>query len=154
MRAIVGVQMVRERHGQSAWASLQEPASLRHRVGYMTQLASIYEDLSVRQNLRYFARIQGAPKSDVDRVIERTDLGEAGRSIGQHALRRSGESCVVGGRDARVARVFVLDEPTVGLDPVLRSDLWDIFRRLADEGRRCWFRVMSWMRRLGVTGCF
>ncbi len=133
MRAIVGVQVVKSGTvsvmGQPAGA-----ASLRHRVGYMTQLASIYEDLSVRQNLRYFARIQGAPKSDVDRVIDRTDLGgqadQLARTLsGGQANRVSLAAAMLGSPD-----VLVLDEPTVGLDPVLRSDLWNIFRRLADEG--------------------
>lgn len=132
MRAIVGVQVVKSGTvsvmGQPAGA-----ASLRHRVGYMTQLASIYEDLSVRQNLRYFARIQGAPKSDVDRVIDRTDLGgqadQLARTLsGGQANRVSLAAAMLGSPD-----VLVLDEPTVGLDPVLRSDLWNIFRRLADE---------------------
>ena len=132
MRAIVGVQVVR---GGSVTV-LGEPAgsaSLRHRVGYMTQLASIYDDHSVRANLRYFARIQGAPIADVDRVIERTDLGRQADQIartlsGGQANRVSLAAAMLGSPE-----VLVLDEPTVGLDPVLRSDLWDIFRRIADE---------------------
>ncbi len=133
MRAIVGVQAVKG----GTVSVLGQPAgtaSLRHRVGYMTQLASIYEDLSVRQNLRYFARGQGAPKSDVDRVIDRTDLGgqadQLARTLsGGQANRVSLAAAMLGSPD-----VLVLDEPTVGLDPVLRSDLWNIFRSLADEG--------------------
>ncbi|MDN6302784.1 MAG: ABC transporter ATP-binding protein [Brachybacterium sp.] len=133
MRAIVGVQIVRE----GRVSVLGEPAgsaSLRRRVGYMTQLASIYDDLSVRQNLRYFARVQGAPKSDVERVIERTDLGgqadQLARTLsGGQANRVSLAAAMLGSPE-----VLVLDEPTVGLDPVLRSELWGLFRGLADEG--------------------
>ncbi|WP_166820906.1 ABC transporter ATP-binding protein [Brevibacterium limosum] len=133
MRAVVGVQIVAGgrvqvlgRHARSA--------DLRHRVGYMTQSASIYEDLSVRANLRYFARVQGAPKTDVDRVLERTDLiGQAdqlARTLsGGQANRVSLAAAMLGSPD-----LLVLDEPTVGLDPVLRTDLWDLFRGLAEEG--------------------
>lgn len=133
MRAIVGVQIVREGR-VSVLGAPAGSAPLRRRVGYMTQLASIYDDLSVRANLRYFARVQGAPKADVDRVIERTDLGgqadQLARTLsGGQANRVSLAAAMLGS-----PKVLVLDEPTVGLDPVLRSDLWDIFRGLADEG--------------------
>ncbi|MEY9257429.1 ABC-2 type transport system ATP-binding protein [Brevibacterium epidermidis] len=133
MRAIVGVQIVAGGRVQV----LGRPAGsadLRHRVGYMTQSASIYEDLSVRANLRYFARVQGAPKADVDRVLERTDLtGQAdqlARTLsGGQANRVSLAAAMLGSPD-----LLVLDEPTVGLDPVLRADLWDLFRVLAEAG--------------------
>lgn len=133
MRAIVGVQIVADGKVQV----LGRPAGsaqLRHRVGYMTQSASIYDDLSVRANLRYFARVQGALKSDVDRVLERTDLsGQAdqlARTLsGGQANRVSLAAAMLGNPE-----LLVLDEPTVGLDPVLRSDLWDLFRGLAEEG--------------------
>ena len=91
---------------------------LRRRVAYVTQQASVYDDLTVRQNLRYFARILGAATSDVDRAIERTE-GLAGLPVGR----------LSGGQRGRVSlaaallgepEVLVLDEPTVGLDPVLR----------------------------------
>lgn len=133
MRAIVGVQIIRggtvtvlgERAGS---------ASLRHRVGYMTQQASIYDDLTVRQNLRYFTRVQGAPASDIDRVIERTDLtaqsDQLARTLsGGQANRVSLAAAMLGSPD-----LLVLDEPTVGLDPVLRADLWAIFRRITNDG--------------------
>ncbi|MCF2572363.1 ABC transporter ATP-binding protein [Brevibacterium sp. UCMA 11754] len=133
LRAVVGVQILAggsvNVFGQSAGS-----ASLRHRVGYMTQQASIYDDLSVRQNLRYFARVQGAPRSDVERVIDCTDLSEQAdrlaRSLsGGQASRVSLAAAMLGSPD-----LLVLDEPTVGLDPVLRGDLWAIFRRLAEDG--------------------
>jgi ABC-2 type transport system ATP-binding protein len=133
MRAIVGVQIVRsgrvEVLGRSAGAQ-----SLRRQVGYMTQAPSVYRDLTTRENLRYYARVLGAPAARIDEVIEVVDLG-------RHAERVV--SSLSGGEQARVSlatallakpRLLVLDEPTVGLDPLLRRDLWSTFRTLADEG--------------------
>ncbi|MGL4177467.1 MAG: ABC transporter ATP-binding protein, partial [Dermatophilaceae bacterium] len=108
--------------------------SLRHRVGYVTQDPSVYADLTVRENFSYFARVLGAPTSDVDRVVEQVGLGD---HVGARVGRLSG------GQESRVSlgaallgspEVLVLDEPTVGLDPVLRRDLWGVFHDLADAG--------------------
>lgn len=133
MRAIVGVQRVRS----GRVAVLGAPAgtaSLRHRVGYVTQAASVYDDLTVRQNLRYFARMLGVPRGDVDRVVDATDLGPhtgalAGTLSGGQRSRVSLAAALLGSPE-----LLVLDEPTVGLDPVLRVELWSLFRRLADSG--------------------
>ena len=133
MRAIVGVQTV----AGGTVTVLGEPAgsaALRHRVGYVTQASSVYDDLTVRQNLRYFARVLGAPGADVDRVLAETDLAShadalAGSLSGGQSSRASLAAALLGSPE-----LLVLDEPTVGLDPVLRVDLWALFRRLADSG--------------------
>ena len=133
MRAIIGVQVV-----QSGTVTvLGRPAGssdLRRRVGYVTQEASVYDDLTVRQNLRYFASVLGAPRSDIDRVLAATDLiGQAvslvGALSGGQRSRVSLATALLGSPD-----LLVLDEPTVGLDPVLRVELWTLFHRLADAG--------------------
>jgi ABC-2 type transport system ATP-binding protein len=107
---------------------------LRSRVGYLTQAVSVYDDLTVTENLRYFATVVGAPRSDVARVLADVDLADRGDS-------RVGE--LSGGQRSRVSlavallgrpELLVLDEPTVGLDPVLRRDLWQLFRSLAAGG--------------------
>jgi ABC-2 type transport system ATP-binding protein len=134
IRAIVGVQLV----ASGRVLVLGEPAgspSLRPRVGYMTQAPSVYADLSVLENLRYFARISGVDRRRADEAMDVVDLGDlAGRVVGR----------LSGGQRARVSlasallndpEVLVLDEPTVGLDPVLRRDLWDTFHALAGRGR-------------------
>jgi ABC-2 type transport system ATP-binding protein len=134
IRSIVGVQRI----SSGRVTVLGEPAgsaSLRPVVGYVTQAPSVYGDLSVRENLRYFARIVGVPRTRVNEVIETVALGGlAGRVVGR----------LSGGQRARVSlasallnnpEVLVLDEPTVGLDPVLRRDLWDMFHALASRGR-------------------
>ena len=133
MRSIVGVQRVVS-GTVSVLGAPAGTAALRRRVGYVTQAASVYDDLTVRQNLRYFARVLGAPASDVDRVVEATDLGAhtealAGSLSGGQRSRVSLAAALLGSPE-----LLVLDEPTVGLDPVLRVELWSLFRRLADRG--------------------
>ncbi len=133
MRAIVGVQIV-EAGEVSVLGSPAGLPALRHRVAYVTQEPSVYGDLTVRENLRYFARILDAPG---ERVAE---------AIGTVALTGHGDQVVrtlSGGELSRVSlatallgrpEVLVLDEPTVGLDPVLRRDLWATFHELANAG--------------------
>lgn len=109
-------------------------AGLRRRVGYATQAASTYADLTVRQNLRYFAALTGAPPGAVDEVISTVGLTDradqrVGRLSGGQAGRVSLAEALIGRPD-----LLVLDEPTVGLDPVLRRDLWALFRELRDGG--------------------
>lgn len=133
MRCIVGVQVVKSGNvvvlGEQAGT-----ASLRRQVGYMTQAPSVYEDLSVRENARYFATLYGLGRVEAERVIEDVGLGEAAGQLvrtlsgGQRA--RASLACALIGRP----RVLVLDEPTVGQDPVLRDELWRRFHALADEG--------------------
>ena len=117
---------------------LGEPAgspSLRSRVAYVTQAPSVYSDLTPRENLRFFARILGAPP-------------ERHRCRDRHGPTREFENRIVrdmsGGQRARVSLatallgdpdVLVLDEPTVGLDPLLRHDLWETFKALAAQGK-------------------
>jgi ABC-2 type transport system ATP-binding protein len=133
MRAIVGVQVVAggrvEVLGVPAGA-----APLRARVGYVTQAPSVYRDLSVRENLRYFARVLAAPHERIGEAIETVALGEQADQVvaslsGGQSARVSLATALLGKPD-----LLVLDEPTVGLDPVLRRDLWATFRALAGEG--------------------
>jgi ABC-2 type transport system ATP-binding protein len=133
IRAIVGVQIIQS--GTLRVFGLQSGSpSLRSRIGYMTQAPSVYCDLTVLENLHYFARVLGAPAQRVDETIEAVGLeGERDRVV----------TNLSGGQRARVSlatalvgepELLVLDEPTVGLDPVLRRDLWGMFRKLADDG--------------------
>ena len=133
MRAIVGVQIV-ESGGVEVLGEPGGSPPLRARVGYVTQAPSVYGDLSTRENLRYFARVLGVRPGRIDEAIATVALGEqAGQVV----------SSLSGGQRARVSlatallgepEVLVLDEPTVGLDPVLRRDLWGTFRSLAAAG--------------------
>jgi ABC-2 type transport system ATP-binding protein len=133
IRAIMGIQVIES----GDVTVLGQPAGfapLRSRIGYVTQRPALYDDLTVGQNLAYFARIAGASRHRIDEVLELVDLA---------AARDQRTSDMSGGQRARVSlasallgdpELLVLDEPTVGLDPVLRLELWEAFRRLADEG--------------------
>jgi ABC-2 type transport system ATP-binding protein len=133
MRAIVGVQVV----AGGRVTVLELPAgskALRSRVGYVTQAPAVYDDLTVAANLRYFAKILGAAPARVAAVVETVGLTGYGDKL---------VSQLSGGQRARVSlatallnepEVLVLDEPTVGLDPVLRQELWTTFHELADHG--------------------
>jgi ABC-2 type transport system ATP-binding protein len=133
MRAIVGVQVV----AGGSVRVLGLPAGsreLRSRVAYVTQAPAVYADLSVRENLTYFGRILGVDRARVDAVLDEVFLGD----VADRVVAR-----LSGGQRARVSlgtallgepEVLVLDEPTVGLDPVLRRELWTGFHQLAEDG--------------------
>jgi ABC-2 type transport system ATP-binding protein len=134
LRAIVGVQIV-EGGEVSVLGEPAGSASLRSRVAYVTQAPSVYPDLSVRENLRFFARILGVGDERIDEAIEIVKLGEfAGRVVrdlsGGQRARVSLGTALLGDPD-----VLILDEPTVGLDPVLRTELWRTFDSLAEAGK-------------------
>ena len=133
IRAIVGVQLVAAGDVQVLGAAAGSP-ELRSRVGYVTQAPSVYGDLTVLENLRYFARLLGSDRSRVGEVLGRVGLADVAGQI---------VDTLSGGQRSRVSLatallnnppLLVLDEPTVGLDPVLRNDLWDSFHELADAG--------------------
>jgi len=134
MRALVGVQVVKS----GSVTVLGEPAgskALRHQIGYLTQAPSVYADLTVRENARYFASLyKGLSPADADTAVERVGLGDATKQLvgslsgGQKA--RASLACALVSRPT----VLILDEPTVGQDPVLRDDLWQQFRAMAAAG--------------------
>ncbi|GAA1895665.1 ABC transporter ATP-binding protein [Asanoa iriomotensis] len=133
MRAVVGVQLV----ASGRVTVLGEPAgspALRHKIGYLTQAPSVYDDLTVRENARYFASLYRLGAADADAALAAVGLSDAAHQLvanlsgGQRS--RASLACAIVGRP----EVLVLDEPTVGQDPVLRDDLWGRFRSLAAAG--------------------
>ena len=133
MRSIVGSQIVAG--GEVVVLGLPAGSPpLRARVGYQTQAPSVYADLTVQENLDYFAAILAVDREAVADVVEVVGLGAHERQLA---------GTLSGGELARVSlaaallnrpELLVLDEPTVGLDPVLRRDLWETFHALAEAG--------------------
>jgi len=134
MRSIVGLQRIASGEIQV----LELPAAskpLRSKIGYSTQSASVYSDLTCIQNVRYFASLYEHNEKTPEQILEEVDLS---RNANQMAESLSG------GERARLAlattlvgtpELLILDEPTVGLDPVLRVQLWELFNKLAAQGK-------------------
>lgn len=133
MRAIVGVQRISRGTVQVLGRPAGHPG-LRHEVGYVTQAPSVYPDLTVEANVRYFGAMHGKDRADTSEAI-------AAVGLEKHSKKKTAD--LSGGQLSRVSlacalvakpRLLVLDEPTVGLDPLLRAELWERFQTMADAG--------------------
>lgn len=134
MRTLIGMQIP----SRGTASLLGEPvgsASLRAHIGYVSQDPAVYSDLTVEQNLNYFASLTRANKTQVSEILEQVDLSPQRKQL---------VATLSGGQIARVSlaiallgspTILVLDEPTVGLDPVLRVQLWKLFRKLSEQGK-------------------
>ncbi len=134
MRTIVGAQKITS----GSLTVLSKPAGssyLSSRIGYVTQSPAVYDDITVEENLKYFGTLVGASRSNIQQVLGDVDLLPQRTQL---------VSSLSGGQHARVSlavallgkpELLVLDEPTVGLDPILRDDLWNMFKRLAEQGK-------------------
>lgn len=133
IRAIIGRQRT---SGGSAEILGEQPTSsaLRQQLGYMTQGSAFYDDLTARQNLAYFATMRGANAREADETLEAVELRQQADQLA---------STLSGGQRSRLSlaiallgrpQLLLLDEPTVGVDPVLRQQLWQLFRQVSSDG--------------------
>jgi ABC-2 type transport system ATP-binding protein len=133
MRAIVGVQIVESGSVTVLGQAAGTPA-LRRRVAYVTQAPSVYGDLTVEENLRYFARILRAPRERITEVIRLVGLTgqtkQVMRTLSGGEVSRASLAVALLGKP----ELLVLDEPTVDVDPILRRELWQTFYELAEAG--------------------
>jgi ABC-2 type transport system ATP-binding protein len=133
MRAIVGVQIVAS-GTVTVLGKAAGDAALRRELGYLTQAPSVYGDLTVRENARYFASLYGLDAGVADSAVSDVGLADAATQLvgdlsgGQQA--RASLACAI----VSQPKVLILDEPTVGQDPVLRDELWARFRKFAQDG--------------------
>lgn len=137
MRVVVGAQKITS--GTATVLGLPAGSNpLRSRVGYTTQSPAVYGDLTVGQNVDYF----GALYPD-RRASARTDAAEAIAAVGLHGFTDRRADSLSGGQHSRVSiacalvahpELLILDEPTVGLDPLLRAELWERFAAMAAGG--------------------
>jgi ABC-2 type transport system ATP-binding protein len=134
MRAIVGVQKVAG-GDVTVLGRAAGTAALRRRVAYVTQAPSVYADLTVRENLEYFVRILDAPAERIGMTIDTVGLARQADQVVGTLSGGERSRCSLAVALLHDPELLVLDEPTVGLDPVLRGELWATFQALADEGR-------------------
>lgn len=133
VRALIGRQRISKGKAQVSGLAADAP-ELREIIGYMPQTPAIYYDLTVRQNLHYFASMSDVNKQDAEQLIKDVDLDAQTNQL---------VSTLSEGQKSRVSlavalignpKVILLDEPTIGIDPVLRVQLWDKFKMLAKGG--------------------
>ena len=104
------------------------------RIGYMTQAAALYDDLSVEDNVRFFADVYGAGAEAVGEALRLVDLADRRRSLVATISGGMRQRCSLACALVHRPKLLLLDEPTVGVDPQLRVQFWEHFRRLAADG--------------------
>ncbi len=116
----------------------REAERLRRRIGYMTQRFSLFEDLSVRENLEFLAAIQGVParstRQRVDELVARFDFGERQKQLAGTLSGGQKQRLALAGAIVHEPELLFLDEPTSAVDPESRRDFWETLFELADAG--------------------
>ncbi|HMH55578.1 MAG TPA: ABC transporter ATP-binding protein [Gemmatimonadales bacterium] len=132
IRSIVGL-VAPESGTVTVLGQLMPDLDILGRVGYMTQAAALYPDLSVEENLRFFAAISGAD-SNVDEALKLVELDQRRKSVVATLSGGLRQRCSLACALVHRPRLLLLDEPTVGVDPQLRVQFWDHFRDMAAAG--------------------
>jgi len=115
-----------------------EAERIKTRIGYMTQRFSLYEDLTVQENLRFYAGLYGVPRGGrrarVEQAINRAGLGDRRDQLAGTLSGGWKQRVAIASATLHEPPLLFLDEPTAGVDPVSRREFWDLIHRLADEG--------------------
>jgi ABC-2 type transport system ATP-binding protein len=111
---------------------------IKERIGYMTQRFSLYEDLSVQENLEFYAGIYGVPRRDrrrlIDATIDKLGLGDRRRQLAGTLSGGWKQRVALAGATIHEPPLLFLDEPTAGVDPVSRREFWEQIHRISSEG--------------------
>jgi ABC-2 type transport system ATP-binding protein len=139
LRMLCGILEPSDGQGRVLGIDLRrDPERVKSAIGYMSQRFSLYDDLTVEENLTFYARVYTVPRADraarIERMVRLADLGGRERQLaGQLSggyRQRLALACAL----VHAPRLIFLDEPTAGVDPVSRRTFWALIRRLADEG--------------------
>ena len=133
MRSIVGVQILKS---GKIFVLEKEAGSkdVRKEIGYMSQDPALYSDISVIENIEYFAKVLRVKEARINEVLELTELNDYKKSLVGNLSGGERTRLSLGISILSKPKILVLDEPTVGLDPLLRRKLWDVFAKLSEEG--------------------
>lgn len=132
IRAIVGL-VAPESGTVTVLGSRMPNLDILGSVGYMTQAAALYPDITVEENLRFFAAISGAD-GNVDEVLRVVELEPRRNSVVATLSGGMRQRCSLACALVHRPRLLLLDEPTVGVDPQLRVQFWEHFRQMAAAG--------------------
>ena len=116
----------------------KEPERIKEKIGYMSQRFSLYEDLTVRENLDFYASIYSVPKqikeARIEQMIQMADLTGRKDTLAAHLSGGWKQRLALGCSIIHKPQLLFLDEPTAGVDPVSRRNFWDLIYRLSEEG--------------------
>lgn len=119
-------------------AIVKEPEKIKQTIGYVTQRFGLYDDLTVRENLSFYASLYYLPKerirTNIDKILMQLKLRDRMDSLVGELSGGLKQRLAIAGAMVHDPEIIFLDEPTAGVDPVLRKEIWEILRQLSKDG--------------------